>query len=146
MKAGATRAVVFVGMIYCAVGIVTGFVAGRAASQQALVAWRWAAWVLSAIAFGAHIVYEQLRLGTSPRITALHVSCAAGLGAFGLAVAANVHGLIVSPHRPPISARRAIGQARHVHVSIGATVLAIHRCSYHHDEPRWSGAHRSTGR
>jgi hypothetical protein len=67
--------------------------AGRAASHQGLVAWRWAAWVVSAIAFGAHIVYEQLRLGTSPRITALHVACAAGLGAFGLAVAANVHGL-----------------------------------------------------
>ena len=102
MKAAAVRAVLFVGILYCAVGIVSGFFAGRAASHQALVAWRWAAWVISAIAFGAHIVYEQLRLGSSPRVTALHVSCAAGLGAFGLAVAANVHGLTVSPYRPSL--------------------------------------------
>src|SRR5881394_3486330 len=102
MKATAMRVMLLLGIFYCAVGIVLGFLAGRAASHQWVVAWRWAAWVLSAIAFGAHIVYEQLRLGTSPRITALHVSCAAGLGAFGLAVAANVHGLTVSPHRPSL--------------------------------------------
>ena len=102
MKAAAVRAVLFLGIVYCAVGIVFGLLAGRAASHQGLVAWRWAAWVVSAIAFGAHIVYEQLRLGTSPRITALHVACAAGLGAFGLAVAANVHGLTVSPYRPSL--------------------------------------------
>ena len=102
MKAAAVRAVLFFGILYCVVGIVSGFFAGRAASHQALVAWRWAAWVVSAIAFGAHIVYEQLRLSSSPRVTALHVSCAAGLGAFGLAVAANVHALTVSPYRPSL--------------------------------------------
>ena len=102
MKATAVRAVLLLGVFYCAVGIVVGLFAGRSASHQAVVVWRWAAWVVSAIAFGAHIVYEQLRLGTSPRITALHVSCAAGLGAFGLAVAANVHGLTVPPYRPSL--------------------------------------------
>src|SRR5436190_19156334 len=102
MKAPALRAVLLLGIFYCAVGIVLGVFAGRAASHQAVVAWRWSAWVLSAIAFAAHIVYEQLRLRTSPRITALHVSCAAGLGAFGLAVAANVHGLTVTRSRPSL--------------------------------------------
>jgi len=102
MKTTATRAMVLLGVFYCVVGLVSGSLAGRAASHQALVAWRWAAWVISAIAFGAHIVYEQVRLHTSPRITALHVSCAAGLGAFGLAVAANIHGLTVSPGRPSL--------------------------------------------
>jgi hypothetical protein len=102
MKATAVRVMLLLGIFYCAVGIVLGLFAGRAGSHQALIAWRWAAWVLSAIAFGAHIVYEQLRLRTSPRITALHVSCAAGLGAFGLAVAANIHGLTVSPYRPSL--------------------------------------------
>ena len=102
MKAAAVRAVLFLGIVYCAVGIVFGLLAGRAASHQGLVARRWAAWVVSAVAFGAHIVYEQVRLRTSPRISALHVSCAAGLGAFGLAVAANVHGLTVSPYRPSL--------------------------------------------
>jgi len=102
MKPTATRAMLLLGVFYCVVGLVSGSLAGRAASHQALVAWRWAAWVISAIAFGAHIVYEQVRLHTSPRITAFHVSCAAGLGAFGLAVAANIHGLTVSPGRPSL--------------------------------------------
>jgi len=100
MKAAALRAVLFLGIVYCAVGIAFGLLAGRASSHQGLVAWRWAAWAVSAIAFGAHIVYEQLWVRTSPRSTALHVSCAAGLGAFGLAVAPNVDGLILSPYRP----------------------------------------------
>ncbi len=102
MKATAAQAMVLLGIFYCVVGLVSGSLAGQAASHQALVAWRWAAWVISAIAFGAHIVYEQVRLHTSPRITALHVSGAAGLGAFGLAVAANIHGLTVSPGRPSL--------------------------------------------
>jgi hypothetical protein len=102
MKSAAVWAVVFLGIVYCAVGIVFGLLAGQAESNQGLVAWRWAAWVVSAIVFGAHIVFEQLRLGSSPRITALHVSCAAGLGAFGLAVAAVLHGLTVAPYRPSL--------------------------------------------
>ncbi|MEJ7809593.1 MAG: hypothetical protein WKG32_04165 [Gemmatimonadaceae bacterium] len=97
MKAASVRAVLFLGVMYVVAGIVFGALAGQAASHQVRVAWRWAAWVVSAIAFGAHIVYEQLRLRSSPRITALHVASAAGLGAFGLAVAANVHAQTVSP-------------------------------------------------
>jgi hypothetical protein len=80
-------------------GIASGALASHAASHQAVIAWRWAAWLVSAIAFGAHIVYEQVRLRTSPKITALHVSLAAGLGALGLAIAANVHARAVSPHQ-----------------------------------------------
>ena len=102
MKATAVRAVLLLGIFYCAVGIILGLFAGRAASHQAVVAWRWAAWVISAIAFSAHIVYAQLRLGAPPRISALQAASAAGLGAFGLAVAANVHGFTVSPYRPSL--------------------------------------------
>src|SRR5262245_18599595 len=78
-------------------GLVFGALAGNAASHSMLVAWRWAAWVVSAAAFGAHIVYEQVWLRSSPRTTALHVSSAACLGSFGLAAAANLHAVIVSP-------------------------------------------------
>ena len=99
MKAAAVRAVLFFGALYCAVGILFGELAGKATSHQLLVTWRWAAWVVSAIAFGAHIVYEQVRLRSSPTVTAFHVSLAAGLGAFGLAVAANVHAQAVSPNK-----------------------------------------------
>ena len=82
-----------VGVLYLAAGIVFGALAGRAASNQMRVTWRLAAWVISAAAFATHIGYEQLRLRSSPRTTALHVSLAAALGAFGLAVAANIHSL-----------------------------------------------------
>ena len=99
MRAPSVRAVLIVGALYFLVGVVFGELAGQAASYQMRGAWRWAAWVVSAIAFGAHIVYEQVRLRSSQRSTAAHVALAAGLGAFGLAVAANVHALTVSSQR-----------------------------------------------
>jgi hypothetical protein len=99
MKSAAVRAVLLLGVAYLVAGLVFGELAGRAASQPVRVAWRWAAWVISAAAFAAHIVYEQVRLRSSPKITALHVSSAAALGAFGLAVAANVHAQTVSPRQ-----------------------------------------------
>ncbi len=99
MKAPALRAVLLLCVVYSVAGILFGTLAGQATSHQALIAWRWAAWVVSAAAFEAHIVYEQVRLRSSPRITALHVSSAAGLGAFALAVAANVHALTASVHQ-----------------------------------------------
>jgi hypothetical protein len=99
MKAPAVRAVVCLGALYVVAGVLFGALAGQAASHQVTVAWRLAAWAVSAVAFGAHIVYEQVRLGSSPRIAALRASSAAGMGAFGLAVAANVHAQIASAHR-----------------------------------------------
>ena len=87
----------FLGTGYFVVGIVFGELAGQAASHQSVVVWRWAAWMIGALAFGSHIVFEQVHLGSSPRITALHVSSAAGVGAFGLAVAANIHALAAPP-------------------------------------------------
>jgi hypothetical protein len=99
MKSGPAQAVVFLSVVYLIGGSVSGALAGQAASHQTVIAWRWAAWLVSAIAFGAHIVYEHVRLRTSPTITALHVSSAAGLDAFGLAIAANVHAQTVSPQQ-----------------------------------------------
>jgi hypothetical protein len=97
MKRAAARVVLSLGVLYLVVGLLFGSLAGRATSHQALVAWRWAAWVVSAVAFGVHIVYEQVRLRSSPKITAFHASAAAALGAFGLAVAANIHARTISP-------------------------------------------------
>ena len=74
------------GFMYLAVGI-----------TFAELGWRLAAWFVSAIAFAVHIWYEHFRLRNSPRRTALHVSAAAALGAFGLAIAANVHELWANP-------------------------------------------------
>lgn len=62
-------------------------------------AWRLAAWVVSAIGYAAHIRYERLRLPRSPSSAALHVAVGVALGAFGLAVGANLHSLFTdSPH------------------------------------------------
>lgn len=99
MNTRAIRAVLFFGLVYLVAGIVLGAIAGRAQSIQVRTAWRLAAWAISAIAFGAHIVYEQVRLRSPLRLTALRVASAAGLGAFGLAVMANVHAQSVSPEK-----------------------------------------------
>ena len=56
-------------------------------------AWRLAAWLVSAAVYAAHIAYERVRLRSSPSASALHVATGVALGAFGLAVGANIHSL-----------------------------------------------------
>jgi hypothetical protein len=82
-------AALLLGVTYAAVGIVF------AVPTANVKAWRLAAWALSAIGYGAHIAYERFRLQNSPRSAALHVALAAALGAFGLAVNANIHSLVI---------------------------------------------------
>ncbi|MFZ0282863.1 MAG: hypothetical protein WAL29_14520 [Bacteroidales bacterium] len=57
--------------------------------------WRLAAWLTCALLFAGHIWYEYFRYRNSPLKTALYTSSAAALGAFGLAVAANIHAQFV---------------------------------------------------
>jgi hypothetical protein len=92
------RAAILVGALYLVVGVAFAALAGRSGSNQMRVAWRLAAWVISAAAFAAHIGHERVRLRSSHRTTALHSSLAVALGAFGLAVAANVHAQAASSH------------------------------------------------
>jgi hypothetical protein len=56
---------------------------------------RWAAWVISFVAYFAHIWFEHFRLRNAPRTIALHVSAAVGVGAFLLAVAAMVNNIVL---------------------------------------------------
>jgi hypothetical protein len=81
------RTAVFLGIGYALVGIVF------AVPVTHVRAWRLAAWVVSAIGYAAHIAYERFRLQNSPGSAALHVALAVALGAFGLAVGANIHSL-----------------------------------------------------
>ena len=81
------RAMVILGVVYAFVGIVFAVPDGH------VKVWRLAAWVVSAVAYAAHICYEHFRLRNSPRSAALHVALAVALGAFGLAVGANFHSL-----------------------------------------------------
>jgi hypothetical protein len=55
--------------------------------------WRLASWLTCAAAFAVHLGYEHFRLCNSPGRIALHASMAVALGAFGLAIAANIHAL-----------------------------------------------------
>jgi hypothetical protein len=88
--------VVLVGTSYALVGILFPQPAAH------LKAWRLAAWAACGAAFAAHIVYERVRLRHTPLPAAFHVALAVALGAFGLAVSANIHSLSVettSSHR-----------------------------------------------
>jgi hypothetical protein len=95
------RAMILVGVAYVVIGIVSSSLATPDARP-----WRLAAWVASAVVGVVHIWYERRRLGSSPRVTALHTAGAVALGAFGLAVAANVHWLVARTpgQRPPLIA------------------------------------------
>ena len=97
------RALLLVAVAYAAIGIVF---AALAVDANHVRVWRLAAWLASAVVAAAHIWYEQYRLGSSPRPTALHAAGAVALGAFGLALAANVHWLVAGTHgqRPPLLA------------------------------------------
>ena len=83
---------ILIGVLYSAIGIVLGLPTNNARM------WRLAAWVVSAIVFAVHIGYEYFRLRNSPVKTALHAAVAVGIGAFGLAIAANVHEVLVTPN------------------------------------------------
>jgi hypothetical protein len=90
-------AVVLLGVGYALVGIVF------ALPTTHLRAWRLAAWAVCAVGYAAHIAYERFRLRSSPGSAARHVALAVALGAFGLAVGANVHSLSAgsaNQHRP----------------------------------------------
>ncbi len=83
------RAAVLVGVAYALVGVVFAWPGNH------VRVWRLAAWLVCAAAYAAHIGYEHFRLRTASRRAAAHVACAVALGAFGLAVAANINSLMV---------------------------------------------------
>ena len=80
-------AVLAIGVVYALVGIVF------ATPTSHVGVWRLAAWGVSAVAYAAHIAYERFRLRSSAPSGALRVAMAVALGAFGLAVGANIHSL-----------------------------------------------------
>ena len=70
-------------------------VIGRAfaAPTEHVFFWRRAAWVVSGIAFAAHIAYEHVVWRSTPRAAAVHVALAVAIGAGGLALAGLIHSL-----------------------------------------------------
>ncbi len=89
------RAALLIGVVYFLIG------RGFALPTDHVRVWRLAAWLASAGMAAAHIGYEHFRLNNSPRATALHAAMAVALGAFLLAIAANIHDLgSASGYRP----------------------------------------------
>ena len=88
---------ILLGIAYFVVGFAFAELAKPTVSDQARL-WRLAAWIVSAIIYGGHIGYEQLRLRNSIGATALHTAMAVALGAFLLAVGATVHKVIFTSH------------------------------------------------
>lgn len=92
---------ILIGVIYLAVGRASAALAGAAASNQMQSFWRLFAFVVSAVLFAAHIANEHFQLRNTARPTAWHASLAVALGAFGLALWANIHDLgSASGYRP----------------------------------------------
>lgn len=108
MKSVAVRAMVYAALLYLAAGLLFGALAGAAASSQGRVAWRLTAWVVSAIVFGAHIIYEQERLRSPATTAALHAALGAALGAFGLAAAANIHSVMAAQQQHAFALRLSL--------------------------------------
>lgn len=82
-----------ISFLYPAIGIVSAMLAGAAASGQMRFIWRLSAFVGSAAVLAVHTAYERVRLRSTARLTAWHTSAAVALGAFWLALIANVHDL-----------------------------------------------------
>jgi hypothetical protein len=90
-------------VLLCAAGYLTGsivgsYMAGSATNHQEVVLWRLAVWVLSAVIFGAHIFIERVRRGSSPQVTARAAASGVALGAFAVALAALIRGLVLNSH------------------------------------------------
>lgn len=91
-----------VAVVYPAVGIAFAML-DRLPSFASIRVWRLAAWFVSAVAFGAHLAYERLRLRSSTLRAALHASFAVALGAFFLAIWVNIHGRVAGSQQSPLA-------------------------------------------
>ena len=78
-------------MVYLFVGVVFP---NPPASNKMQFMWRLTAWLICAVAFAIHIGFAYFRFQNSLRGTALQAALSVALGAFGLAVAANIHALM----------------------------------------------------
>jgi hypothetical protein len=93
--------VLLLGVVYFVIAVGFGAFAASAASNSMRVNWNRLAFLASGVAFAVHIGYEHFRLRNSPRITASHTSIAVAIGAFALALSANIHDLrSASGYRP----------------------------------------------
>jgi hypothetical protein len=86
------------GCLYLLIGLVSADLAGGVSGPRQRF-WRWMAWLLSAVVFGIHVARDRMRMRFGAASTAFHAALGAALGAFGLAIAATIHGYhVATPH------------------------------------------------
>ena len=85
------RLAIGAGVLYTAAGVLFGGLAGAAASPDARVRWRLAAWAVSGVLYLAHLAYEARR--HPPRSASWHAAFGAGIGGLGIAIAAMTHAI-----------------------------------------------------
>jgi uncharacterized protein (DUF486 family) len=90
------RVVLLLGALYFIVNFASSRLGAWPVTNSMAKTWNRLGFLISAVAFALHIGYEHFRLTNHPRTTALHIALAVALGAFGLAIAANLHGYLVS--------------------------------------------------
>src|SRR5262249_57483356 len=90
---------VLLALVYLVAGVLFGELASRTSFEGTRIAYRRVAWILSGIAFVAHLYYER-RQSTRSR-AALHVACGAAVGGSALAGAALVRAVLTRT-RPPL--------------------------------------------
>ena len=83
---------ILVGIVYPVIGVFF------AIPHTHVQAWRYAAWIASAIVYATHIWYEYFRQRNSAKSTAVHVAIAVAIGAFALAILALFHSLLAPPN------------------------------------------------
>ena len=82
-----------IGALYFLIGVAFSAFARWDASIATQETWNRLAFLLSGILFLIHLGHEHFRFRHSARITATHVAIAVAIGAFGLALMANIHDL-----------------------------------------------------
>ena len=83
---------ILIGIVYALIGVFFGV------PNTHVQAWRYAAWIASAIVYATHIWYEYFRQRNSAKSTALHVAVAVAIGGLALAILALFHSLLAPPN------------------------------------------------
>jgi hypothetical protein len=88
------------GLVYVAVGLISSALSAAAGSGQLSFAWRFGAYVVSAIAFAIHVRHEYVTAHSASTTAAFHAAIGVALGAFFLAAAALIRAQIVGGPNP----------------------------------------------
>ena len=96
VNSSAVVRVLLTGLAYFVIGEAFIFLAG-AVTGPARIAFRLAAWLISAAIFASHVRYEYARMNNPPGTTAWRAAAAVAFGAFCVALVAYTRSIVASP-------------------------------------------------